>query len=247
MKWKTIPLAALWLGVALPVRAADQSPPTAVGLQEVGAKNINLLTIWCSPSYDASMIQVSGSAQCFFSSTTVRKPSPEDILEKLSELDSADGRKDVERSLSRCKDDVAAIQANADKVKALPLANQTFLAMFVDACSKKSASLLSAAMKYQINEIDAQTCKVHGHAAKSFVFKQTSDNSWEYIDGGPLGGTVVMTIWRDQGQYLWNYREARAGDVNCKVGDTFCRAPGNVEWRWDRGKPTLECKFVVEG
>jgi hypothetical protein len=100
-----------------------------------------------------------------------------------------------------------------------------------------------AALKFNIAEVEAKTCKVHGWSAKQFTFNQTSENSWESIDGG-LGGTAVMTIWRDK-DGPWNYREARAGDVNCKAGDMFCRRPGILEYR--ESTLTMECKYVEAG
>src|SRR5688572_20384787 len=104
---------------------------------------------------------------------------------------------------------------------------------------------MTAALKFNVAEIQAKTCNVRGWSAKQFEFNRTSDNSWEAIDGG-FGGTVVMTIWRDK-DGPWNYREARAGDVNCKPGDVLCRQPGIVEFRWDGPKTTLECKYVEAG
>ena len=115
------------------------------------------------------------------------------------------------------------------------------------ACEKKDRALLEAALKYNVAEIEAKTCKVRARAAKEFFFAKSGVNSWEHIDSGPFGGTVIMTIWRETDAGLWSYRETRAGDTNCKPGEPLCRRPGIVEYRRGELVSLGDCTYVEPG
>lgn len=230
-------LLPLFYVALVPQLTVAQDVPRAVMLQEVGAQNISTTTFDCTPPANAK-------TTCTFVGTFVRKPTPEALKEKLTQYDSPVFRKEVATNLPKCKRALDEWRALLQTPEATA-AKKSVARMLIDACIKQDVDLFVAAYKYSATEIEAHTCTVLTTYAKSAVFTQTGPNSWQSIDGGPLGGTVVDTLWREPKRAVWNLRSVRAGDVSCEQGQPLCREAGVVEWRVDARRPPLEgCKYV---
>src|SRR5688572_3196908 len=114
--------------LALAADAAADAPPFAVGLQEAGIKNINLLNMWCDRVDETEDERLGTKAVCMFSNTMVRKPPPEDTAKRLAELAGESGKAGVAAELARCSETTRAI--NPAKLKTLDSDIQRFFALY---------------------------------------------------------------------------------------------------------------------
>jgi hypothetical protein len=242
-------ITMLALGTVPAIGHAD-SPPMVFGLQEVGAKEISSLNIDCNLDYNSGGTK----AVCTFISTYVNRPSAESVKKELADVEATLSKLDLTKPESQqgwdklCKSIVPSTPPDPKARAKLPELELKQFDLYVEACRSKSAERLKEAFQFGIR-LKADTCSVHTGLPKTQEFTKKNENVWEGIDTGGLGGnggTVVMTIWRAAGgSGLWNYREVRAGEVNCKPNLlSLCREPGIVEWRWDKPKPILQCKYV---
>lgn len=233
MKAKTVAGVAV-LTVLLGAVARAETPSVIVNLREVGARNLNLLSIFCDPVYDSkTRTPRAGELRCTFTQAMVTKPTADDIAKQLKELDKPEALRSAQGFLLTCKE---APQPNANATEG----ERRFFEQYRAACATNDARRMLEAMRFFTREVEAHTCKLTSTGGKSFTFKRLHDNAWETIDSG-LGGTVVMTIWRDSQNTSWQYREVRAGDTTCNPDkDVLCRRPSTVEYSY-RAAPRMIC------
>jgi hypothetical protein len=241
----TIVLAVLLMADTV----SAQIVPKGVALREVGADRPSTLTFHCDRDWESKVVK----ALCTFVNTSVSKPDLKDVKKALEEVKATAVRKVEESQESADKFWASAcfLRADIDKKELAQLQplQRKIIQRLVEACNMRSLPKLLEWYDFTW-QLTADTCTVHTLYPKSGVFIQKDENKWEGIDGddGPFhrGGTVVMTIWRSGKDGHWNYREVRAGEVNCESDALHdCREPGVVDWQWDAPKPGLECKYVT--
>lgn len=237
MKQKPVGIAAV-LAVLLASRAKAETPSVIVNLHEVGARNLNLMSIFCDPLYDASTgMPRAGEVRCTFTQAMVSKPTAEDIAKELKELDKPDALSSAKEMLKSCKE-AKQPPANISETE------RRFFDQYKNACATNDAGRMLEAFRFLTREVTAHTCKLRTTGGKTFAFKRLHDNAWECIDSG-LGGTVVMTIWRENPKTPWQYREVRAGDTTCNPDkEPLCRRPSTVEFGY-RAAPHMACPSLV--
>jgi hypothetical protein len=101
-----------------PATTVNRLPPQAIDLQEVGAKSLSLLTIWCDFVNQADQIVTSGTrARCFFSSTHVNKQSAEETQKALTQYDTPKVMQELSRDLHKCSNIVASYKQHSEVVR----------------------------------------------------------------------------------------------------------------------------------
>jgi hypothetical protein len=226
--------------VLLLAGAARAELPTAVNLHEQAATNLNLLSIFCDPVADSKGNVSTDEARCTFVQAMVRKPSKEDISKELRQLDDPKLQVELKRTIK-----AQCAQLPLEPPRAMHDTERRFFDLYKAACASQSAGALMDALKYSVRELKANTCEVTATGGKTFRFKRLHDNAWQALDAG-LGGTVVMTIWREASK-PWNYRESRAGDTTCNPAkDALCRGPSQSEFVWGPAPPSMNCPLLTK-
>lgn len=217
--------------------ASGQDLPRGNRLQEVGAKSIAYLTFWCDRLDDET-------ATCTFVNTYVRKPSQKEIRQQVDKLDGADARAELTRDFPKCREKLGIDRIPQHRAE-LTVLNKRFYELLTGPCEQQNFEAFVAAFKTYTREVEGNTCTVSTSLPKSKTFKRKTANLWEGIDTAEpgMGGTVVMTIWREPKGLLWNYRQVQAGETDC-TDSLYCREPGIFEWKYETMRPAMECRYV---
>lgn len=211
--------------------------PIAVNLHQAGAQSLNLMSIFCDPSYDPTTGAVRAKeARCTFTQSLVSKPTADDIERELKELDKPE-------TLNVAKELLKSCGQNKEPPANSTAGERRFYEQFRGACAAQDPGRVIAALRAFTRDVTAQTCRLRSTGGKTFTFRKLHDNAWETIDSG-LGGTVVMTIWRPSPSSSWQYREVRAGDTTCNPDkDALCRRPSTLEYGY-QGAPRMVCPLL---
>lgn len=103
------------------------------------------------------------------------------------------------------------------------------------ACKTKDSAALVDALVWRTENIDAHTCTLETFAQDPVEFVQKNADTWVTTISGICGATTTITLWRNPGDYLWNYKQVRTFPPNAKEQSELCSGAADytAEWRWD--------------
>lgn len=169
-------------------------------------------------------------------------PSTVKLAEKGAEFDQ----------LAKAKSHLAKVLAGVCAKKALAELSgnatlpdeQTYVGKVKDACAKKDGGRLVEAMRWRLANVEAHECSMIATTSEEEYVQQNADTWTSSKTGGLCGATTTATIWRNPGDFLWNYKQVRSVPPN--ADPKFCGHLSQVpvEWRWDSARTRdLGCRF----
>jgi hypothetical protein len=248
---------AVGLTVAAPGLVAEgraQEPavtslPHAINLRGYDGNEsaFSLLSFGCYP-LESGREESSGNnkATCRFTTTSIFRPTAEDVAKRLRDLDAPPGPPAATDSFPAvCQTLTPLGPPPAGGAAISP--ERRYQEQLAKACSANDAALGKEALRFGISEVWAKTCEVFNYGFREYDFEKIDDSTWRAMNGASGGTATIRTIWRKKaGNDLtsWNYKQVTSSDPSC-VPTPFaeCAKDSVQDWTPDAAIKLAGCQY----
>jgi len=227
---------------------AVTSLPHAINLRGHDANEtaFSLLSFSCYPVEHREEASSSNKATCRFTTTSIFRPTQEEVAKRLRDLDSpqnppaaVDVFPAVCQTLAPPAPPVEGAAGNGPE--------RRYQELLSKACAANDAALGKEAMRFNITEIWAHTCEVFNYGIREYEFEKIDDSTWRALQGASGGTATIRTLWRKKaGNDLtsWNYKQVSSSDPSC-VPTPFaeCAKDSVQDWTPEATIKLASCQF----
>jgi hypothetical protein len=234
-------------------QAQDQVMPSAPSGTNLHGNDGNetlstLLSFGCSYVFEGDPLRLNTQRlTCRFATTRIARPTPEQVAERLRDLDVAEPQKERPADFQEVCKALGTTKAQADMRSAAGRA-RVYFDRITKACAEQDPNAGKEALRYNITEIWARTCEAFNYGAREYEFQKVDDSTFRSMAGAAAGGTAtIRTIWRKKGAsdfVPWSYKQVTSADPSCvPVPFRECAKDATEEWTSDASMTLTGCEF----
>jgi hypothetical protein len=232
--------------------AQDLEPPSAPNGTNLHGNDGNetsstLLSFGCSYVFEGAPLRLNTQRlTCRFATTRIARPTPEQVAERLHNLDVPQAQKETPDDFQGVCKALASSRSQAE-MRSATGRERVYFDRITKACAEQDPNAGKEALRYNITEVWSKTCEAFNYGAREYEFQKVDDSTFRSMSGAAGETATIRTIWRKKGAsdfVPWSYKQVTSADPSCvPVPFRECAKDATEEWTSDATMTLTGCEF----